>query len=240
MTKSKSHFITDSMQISPIWRLRSAGWCSGNTVAFHVENLGSDPVCEFAQRRLSSFKLPDSYSKLLLPYSQWSASKWSGSLLGLQKRRWAPQSISTLGEPCSCILFLNIEAALISKGMSIDSVTFTWSYFDFLTNTNLSEYEDCRYTGTDFAGNNLASVSLDTEEECVKNCLENPYCQGITFVNPNPSQYGSDLHGCHRKSGGWTVNTGTDFQAYMVSVDVACIREKTGNCIFFALAISIW
>ena len=82
-------------------------------------------------------------------------------------------------------------------------------------------------------------VALDTEEECVENCLENPDCNAITFVSPNPSQYGSDVLGCHRKSGGWTVNTGDDFQANMVSVDVTCIRAKTGNRIFFALAISI-
>ena len=75
----------------------------------------------------------------------------------------------------------------------------------------------------------MGRVDLDTEEECVKNCFENADCNAITFVSPNPSQYNSDIHGCHRKSGGWTVSTGTDLQANMVSVDVACIRAKTGN-----------
>ena len=75
----------------------------------------------------------------------------------------------------------------------------------------------------------MGKVNLDTEEECIENCLENPNCNAITFVSPNPSQYNSDLHGCHRKSGGWTVSMGTDMQANMVSVDVACIRTKRGE-----------
>ena len=92
-------------------------------------------------------------------------------------------------------------------------------------------YGDCRYSATDYGGGtSLAPVSLDTEVECVENCFENPDCKAIVFVSPNPSQYNSDVHGCWRKSGGWTVNTGADFQANMVSVDVACIRAKTGNC----------
>ena len=91
------------------------------------------------------------------------------------------------------------------------------------------EYQDCRYTGTDYGGGDLGKLDLDTEEECVKNCFENADCIAITFISPNPSQYNSGYHGCHRKSGGWTVTTGTDFTANMVSVDVACIRAKTGN-----------
>ena len=75
----------------------------------------------------------------------------------------------------------------------------------------------------------MGKVVLDTEEECIENCLENPDCNAITFVGPNPSQYNSDLHGCHRKSGGWTVSTGTDFTDNKVSVDVACIRAKKGE-----------
>jgi len=93
-------------------------------------------------------------------------------------------------------------------------------------NADATDYEDCRYTGTDFAGPNLAMNSPDAEEECVQSCLENPSCYGITHVSPNPSKYGADIHGCWRKVGGWTVNTG-DRQANMVSVDVACIRAKT-------------
>ena len=91
------------------------------------------------------------------------------------------------------------------------------------------EYQDCRYTGTDYGGGDLGKLDIDTEEECVENCFDNADCIAITFISPNPSQYNSGYHGCHRKSGGWTVTTGTDFTANMVSVDVACIRAKTGN-----------
>ena len=94
---------------------------------------------------------------------------------------------------------------------------------------NFAEYQDCRYTDTNYEGGDLGKVVLDTEEECIENCLENPDCNAITFVGPNPSQYNSDLHGCHRKSGGWTVSTGTDFTDNMVSVNVACIRAKKGE-----------
>ena len=121
---------------------------------------------------------------------------------------------------------------LISKGISFDSVTFTVSYFDFVINTSFqfSVYRNCRYTSTDYSGGDLDKATLDTEETCVVNCLENPDCNAITFISPNPSQYNSNLHGCLRKSSGWTVSTGTDYTANMVSVDVTCIRAKTGNC----------
>ena len=72
----------------------------------------------------------------------------------------------------------------------------------------------------------MGMVAVDTEEECVTRCLATTDCIAITFVSPNPDQYDSHLHGCHRKSGGWTVLTGTDYQANMVSVDVACIRHR--------------
>ena len=60
----------------------------------------------------------------------------------------------------------------------------------------------------------------------MNHCLDFPDCIAITFVGPNPSQYGSNLEGCYKKKGGWTVTTGTAYQANMVSVDVSCIREK--------------
>ena len=56
-------------------------------------------------------------------------------------------------------------------------------------------------------------------------CIDDTQCIAVTYVNPNPEQYGSDVTGCYLKLGGWTERTGA-YQAKMVSVDVTCIRNK--------------
>ena len=75
----------------------------------------------------------------------------------------------------------------------------------------------------------MGRVDIDTEEQCINHCLEYPTCIAITLVSPNPGQYNSDIHGCHKKDGGWTVTKGTAKQANMVSVDMICVRIIRGK-----------
>ena len=93
--------------------------------------------------------------------------------------------------------------------------------FDTSLKRFTSEYEECRHENTDYNSGDMGKVSLDTVIDCVAACLATTGCIAVTFVSPDLSQYGSELHGCHKKSGGWTVAT----QADMVSVDVTCIRN---------------
>ena len=94
------------------------------------------------------------------------------------------------------------------------------------TSTLIPEYDPCRYIGTDYLGGDLRKIVFPiTEESCVNKCIDDTQCIAVTYVNPNPEQYGSGVTGCYLKRGGWTVNTGA-YQAKMVSVDVTCIRNK--------------
>ena len=72
----------------------------------------------------------------------------------------------------------------------------------------------------------MGKAILQTEEQCVNHCLEFPACVAVTLVGSNPGQYGDDLEGCYKKWGGWTVRSGTAYEANMVSIDVSCIRNK--------------
>ena len=82
--------------------------------------------------------------------------------------------------------------------------------------------ENCRHSGTDYLGGDLAKVNEDTEEKCVKHCQMVSNCIAITFVGPNPSFYPSSVQGCYLKKGGWTVKTGAR-SANMVSVDIRSV-----------------
>ncbi|KAL5253696.1 hypothetical protein ACHWQZ_G013465 [Mnemiopsis leidyi] len=91
-----------------------------------------------------------------------------------------------------------------------------------------TKFDDCRFPGTDFfGGEGLYKIDPPiTEEECVNKCLVEPLCTAVTYVNPNPDQYGSGLEGCYLKQGAsWTVNSGP-FEANMVSVSMNCVRNQ--------------
>ena len=72
----------------------------------------------------------------------------------------------------------------------------------------------------------MGKKNLDTEEECVNQCLQLQNCLAVTFVGPNPAQYTTELQGCYKKSGGWNMQSGTDHYTNMVSVNIVCIRNK--------------
>ena len=72
----------------------------------------------------------------------------------------------------------------------------------------------------------MGKENLDTEEECVNQCLQLQNCLAVTFIGPNPAQYTTELQGCYKKSGGWNMQSGTDHYTNMVSVNIVCIRNK--------------